>query len=141
MTENLALKKALACISHPLSIGAVLLLVLNDHLLRHFWPSWWTGKLGDFAWLFFFPFITAAFLAWLLPARFRAHPQWVGGLAFTLVGLILFLAKTLPGFHDHSLSVGKYSRFQSRSLGYSSQSFVFSNPCCLVVEEEPANLS
>jgi hypothetical protein len=100
MTGNLALKKALACISHPLSIAAVLLLVLNDHWLRHFWPSWLTGKLGDFAWLFFFPFITAAFLAWLLPARLQARQQWVGGLAFALVGAVFFLAKTLPGFRE-----------------------------------------
>jgi hypothetical protein len=105
MTGNLALKKALACISHPLSIGAVLLLVLNDHLLRHFWPSWLTGKLGDFAWLFFFPFIPAALLAWLLPARLQARQQWVGGLAFTLVGVVFFLAKTLPAFRGDVIKV------------------------------------
>jgi hypothetical protein len=29
-------------------------LLINDHLLREFWPSWWTGKIGDFAWLLFF---------------------------------------------------------------------------------------
>jgi len=105
MTGNLALKKALACISHPLAVGAVLLLVINDHLLRHFWPSWLTGKLGDFAWLFFFPFITAALLAWLLPARLQARQQWVGGLAFTLVGAVFFLAKTLPGFRGDVIKV------------------------------------
>jgi hypothetical protein len=105
MKVNPALKKALACISHPLSIGAVLLLVLNDHLLRHFWPSWLTGKLGDFAWLFFFPFIAAAFLAWLLPARLQARQHWVGGLAFTLVGAVFFLAKTLPVFRTDIIKV------------------------------------
>jgi hypothetical protein len=105
MTGNLALKKAQSCISHPLSIGAVLLLVLNDHLLRHIWPSWLTGKLGDFAWLFFFPFITAAFLACLLPGRLQARQQWVGGLAFTLVGAVFFLAKTLPGFREDIITV------------------------------------
>jgi hypothetical protein len=34
-------------------------LLLNDHLFRIHWPGWWTGKLGDFAWLFFFPFALA----------------------------------------------------------------------------------
>ncbi len=105
MPGNPVLKKALACMSHPLTIGAVLLLFLNDHFLRHFWPSWLTGKLGDFAWLFFFPFITAAFLAWLLPARLQARQQWVGGLAFTLVGSVFFLAKTLPVFREDFLKV------------------------------------
>ena len=105
MSGNLALKRALACLSHPLAIGAVLLLVLNDHLLRHLWPSWVTGKLGDFAWLFFFPFITAAFLACLFPARLQARPQWVSGLAFTLVGSVFFLAKTLPVFREATIKV------------------------------------
>ena len=99
MTENLAFKKALACLSHPFSIGAILLLFLNDHLLRHLWPSWWTGKLGDFAWLFFFPFFLAACLAWILPRRLPHHQWWVGGLAFGLVGGIFVLAKTQPFFH------------------------------------------
>lgn len=96
MSENYALKKALVCICHPLSIGAVLLLWMNDHLLRQFFPSWWTGKLGDFAWLFFFPFILAACLAWLLPRR----PRWISGLAFSLTGFTFILAKTLPSFHN-----------------------------------------
>jgi hypothetical protein len=105
MQRNLAFKKALACLSHPLAIGALLLLAVNDHLLRHFWPSWLTGKLGDFAWLFFFPFITAAVLAWLLPARFHPRSHWAGGLAFSLVGTGFFLVKTLPGFREDSLRI------------------------------------
>jgi hypothetical protein len=103
--RNQALKKALACLSHPLVIGAVLLLAINDHLLRHYWPSWLTGKLGDFAWLFFFPFITATVLAWLLPRRFHVRSQWVGGLAFGLVGAVFFLMKTLPGFREDILRI------------------------------------
>ena len=105
MERNLAFKKALACIGHPITIGSVLLLVINDHVLRHFWPSWWTGKLGDFAWLFFFPFITAALLAWLLPKRVRANLEWVGGLAFSLVGVGFVCAKTLPGFRAGVLNL------------------------------------
>ncbi len=31
---------ALRCLSHPLVLGAVLLLLLNDHWLRYRWPSW-----------------------------------------------------------------------------------------------------
>lgn len=99
MTVNTAYKKALACLSHPLSVGALLLLFLNDHLLRLLWPSWWTGKLGDFAWLFFFPFIVAACLALIFPRRLPQQHHWVGGLAFGLVGGIFVLAKTSPDFN------------------------------------------
>src|SRR5690242_17575868 len=34
---------------HPLVLGAVAVLILNDHLLKARWPSWWTGKLSDVA--------------------------------------------------------------------------------------------
>jgi hypothetical protein len=105
MERNLAFRKALACISHPITIGTVLLLAINDHVLRHFWPSWLTGKLGDFAWLFFFPYITTAFLACLLPRRFRVNRGWVSGLAFSLVGGVFFLTKTAPVFREGVLKV------------------------------------
>jgi hypothetical protein len=60
--------------------------------------SWWT-QAGDIAWLFFFPFIVAACLAWILPQRLPQHHHWVGGLAFGLVGGIFVLAKTSPNFN------------------------------------------
>jgi len=105
MTGNMAFNKAIACLNNPISLGAILLLFLNDHLLRHYWPSWWTGKLGDFAWLFFFPFILAACLAWVLPQRLLHHQRWVGGLSFGLVGGVFVLAKTLPFFNTALLEI------------------------------------
>ncbi|MCP3166264.1 hypothetical protein [Myxococcus qinghaiensis] len=42
---------------HPLVFGAVLVLVLNDHVLKARWPSWWTGKLSDVAGLAMFPLL------------------------------------------------------------------------------------
>jgi hypothetical protein len=98
MTGNHALKRALTCVSHPLTVAAILLLFLNDHVLRHWWPSWLTGKLGDFAWLFFFPFILAVLLAWLLPRQLPRRDWWVGGLSFGLTGVVFLLVKTLPSF-------------------------------------------
>jgi hypothetical protein len=91
--------KALRLLAHPLTLAAVALLLLNDHLFRRLWPSWFTGKLGDFAWLFFAPFALAALLAVLLPGRGRRHAQFVGGLAFGLVGGVFALAKTAPPVH------------------------------------------
>ena len=99
MNENRAYQKAIQLLVHPASITAILILLLNDHLLRQLWPSWLTGKLGDFAWLFFFPFALAALLAWLIPARITRQVQATGLLAFGLTGVIFSLTKTLPVFH------------------------------------------
>jgi len=51
---------------HPLPVAAVLILALNDHYLKYHFNSWWTGKLSDFAGLFFFPLFvcTLILLLW-----------------------------------------------------------------------------
>ncbi len=73
----------------------MVVLLVNDHLLRRFWPSWITGKLGDFAWLLFFPFALAWGWALILPRRERL----VRGLAFGITGGIFALAKIVPAVH------------------------------------------
>ena len=45
---------------HPLVLGAVALLLLNDHVFKARWPSWWTGKLSDVAGLVMFPLVLQA---------------------------------------------------------------------------------
>ncbi|MCY0996912.1 hypothetical protein OWM54_07125 [Myxococcus sp. MISCRS1] len=54
--------RATACVPgdtllHPLVFCAVLVLVLNDHVFKARWPSWWTGKLSDVAGLAMFPLL------------------------------------------------------------------------------------
>lgn len=59
---------------HPLTLGAVMLLILNDHVFKASWPSWWTGKLSDVAGLAFFPLLLQALwehAAWLATRSFR----------------------------------------------------------------------
>lgn len=97
--KNKTFRRALVCLAHPLSFGAILLLLLNDHVLRRQWPSWWTGKIGDVAWLIFAPFVLAVLLAWVLPTRTKRQEEWVGFWAIAIVGLIFSLANTLPAFH------------------------------------------
>lgn len=87
--------KALRLLAHPASVGAMATLLVNDHLLRRLWPSWWTGKLGDFAWLFFMPFVAAALIALIAGRRARN----VGALACLLIGGVFALAKTVPAAH------------------------------------------
>ncbi|ATB28511.1 hypothetical protein [Melittangium boletus] len=45
---------------HPVSLGALVLWVLNDHVFKARWPSGWTGKLSDVAGLVFFPLLLQA---------------------------------------------------------------------------------
>jgi len=97
--RNSSLAKALACLTHPLSLFAIVLLFLNDHVLRVFWPSWVTGKLGDFAWLFFMPFVVATGLALCVPASARKHERTVGLLSVGSVALVFALGNTWPATH------------------------------------------
>ena len=46
----------------PSFVAAVLLLVVNDWVLKAAYGSWWTGKLSDFAGLYAFPLFWSAFL-------------------------------------------------------------------------------
>ena len=69
--DNPTLRKALGLLAHPATLAAIALLLINDHLLRRLWPSELTGKLGDFAWLFFIPFALTALLALVWPGRSR----------------------------------------------------------------------
>jgi hypothetical protein len=78
----------------------VVLLLVNDHFLRIQWPSWWTGKLGDFAWLIFAPFICALAVSWLIPRRNPRQEQIVGLLSFGFIGVWFATAKTIPAIHD-----------------------------------------
>ena len=92
-------RKSLSLLLHPLSLVAIGLLFVNDILLNKLWPSWWTGKIGDFAWLFFVPFVLAVVLAFILPKRLKQE-KWVGVLAFVLTGSFFALIKTVPEFRD-----------------------------------------
>ncbi len=85
---------------HPISIVAIVILLWNDHWLRIYHPSWLSGKLGDFAWLTFAPFICALLLAWIIPQRLNRHEELVGLSAFAFIGLWFALAKTIPLVHD-----------------------------------------
>jgi hypothetical protein len=80
---------AFCWLTHPVTVGSVVLLLVNDHLLKAAWPGPLTGKLSDVAGLAFTPALVAAVLCLLaprVPARMAAAVGLVGtGLAFTWV--------------------------------------------------------
>src|SRR5688500_14638934 len=69
-------------LSHPLYVGALLLLVLNDHLLKHVerLPELLTGKLSDFAGLIVAPI--------LLVSLTRARNTLARASCFLIVALV-----------------------------------------------------
>ncbi len=94
-SENPAFENSLACLQHPLTLLSIAVLLLNDHVLKVINPSWLTGKLSDFAGLFFFPFILAAGLSLVL-SKFALSTRSIGQLAFGVVALWFVLIKTTP---------------------------------------------
>ncbi len=85
----------LRCLRHPVTLFSIGLLLANDHWLKASFPSWWAGKLSDFAGLFFFPFLLAPLLGLPLDRK-TVSPIAVGRLAFGLTGIWFALLKTLP---------------------------------------------
>lgn len=86
---------SLRCLKHPATLASIALLLVNDHWLKAAFPSWWTGKLSDFAGLFFFPFLLAALLGLFLD-RTNIPPRSIGRLAFGFTALWFASFKVLP---------------------------------------------
>ena len=82
--------EALAWFLHPITVGALVLLLLNDHLLKAAWPGVVTGKLSDFAGLALAPPVITVVLAGLLP---RLPVRVVAGFATLTVGIGFCLVK------------------------------------------------
>ncbi|MFQ5341335.1 MAG: hypothetical protein ACE5F6_07285 [Anaerolineae bacterium] len=79
--------------------------MLNDHLFKAIAPSWLTGKISDFAGLFFFPFFLAVLLSVLLGRHRRLSPMTIGRTAFTITAIWFALAKATPLGHALTVQV------------------------------------
>lgn len=91
--KNQNFQNSLRCLQHPATILSIALLLLNDHVFKVVSPSWLTGKLSDFAGLFFFPFIVAAGLSLVL-ANLNLTPRFIGLVSFGIVAIWFTLLKT-----------------------------------------------
>ena len=94
--NNRAFWRAINALAHPIAIIAIILLVLNDHLLKAQYASWWTGKLSDVAGLIFVPLLLAALMALVAPQQWPRRDTWIIGVALILTGSIFALAMTWP---------------------------------------------
>jgi hypothetical protein len=75
---------------HPILIGGLALWLMNDHMGKHAFPTWWSGKLSDAAGLAVFPVVLAAALEPLW-RRSRAALLWTAACA---TGSVLLLINT-----------------------------------------------
>ena len=82
--EQKALRVALAWLAHPVSVAAIAVLLLNDHVLKAEFGTWWTGKLSDVAGLMFAPALLAMGMALVIPT---ARPRAVAAASLATVGL------------------------------------------------------
>jgi hypothetical protein len=76
---------------HPVSLAAIALLIVNDHVLKAAWPGLVTGKLSDVAGLVFFPLFLAAVAQQLRPGLCLrstvAACAWLTALVFAAIKL------------------------------------------------------
>lgn len=82
---------------HPVALSALALVILNDRLLKVHTPSWFTGKLSDFAGLVYFPLFVVAVVEatrWIVNRRrWQLRPRSVC-IVSTFVGIAMVLIKT-----------------------------------------------
>jgi len=95
ITDNNSLQNSLRCLQHPGTLLSISILLFNDHLLKVLYPSWITGKLSDFAGLFFFPFVISLLMSLAL-SKSSISKGNLGVISFGLVGVWFILLKTLP---------------------------------------------
>jgi hypothetical protein len=99
-TSHSEFQLALACLVHPFSLLALGLLALNDHWWKGVGPAWITGKLSDFAGLFYFPFLVIVFVALMAGRRTTESRLAIGRFAFWSVGIWFAAAKSVPVVHS-----------------------------------------
>lgn len=95
---------------HPAAVGAVLVLVVNDHYLKGAHGSTVTGKLSDVAGVFFLPLLLLTLVEGLLLVARR--PEWASGAgrtawAVAVTGLGFAAVKVVPVVGDgYEVAVG-----------------------------------
>ena len=80
------------------ALGAVVVLIINDHFLKAAWPGVVTGKVSDFAGLLFFPLFLQGAVEVIssLLGRWRGPSERVLLVAVALTGVVFTSIKTLP---------------------------------------------
>jgi hypothetical protein len=99
-SQSIGLNASLTALVSPVSLAAIAVLLINDHVLKHAWPSLLTGKLSDFAGLYFAPYVLLA-VVFAVPfgavRRSPLHVAWVTYLAIAAAFAALKLSDLTAG--------------------------------------------
>jgi hypothetical protein len=101
-------------VAHPFAICALVVLAVNDHLLKPAFPGMLTGKLSDVAGLILVPFYiggAAEILAWMAGRSWRISPRGIGILAVA-TGIGFAAVKVDAGAHlvyEETLGVAQWA--------------------------------
>lgn len=87
---------ALRWLCHPTTCVAVAVLLLNDHVLKAAFGTWWTGKLSDAAGLLVAPPLVTLVLALAWRGPRPRSDRVVRALAVATVGALFALVKVAP---------------------------------------------
>jgi hypothetical protein len=88
-------------IEHPVAVLAVLLLALNDHVLKRVCPGFVTGKLSDVAGMVFFPLLLSSLVSYLLPSYLLPRRgERTLAVACIATAVVFALVKTAPWAND-----------------------------------------
>ncbi|WP_329491563.1 hypothetical protein OG618_34505 [Kitasatospora sp. NBC_01246] len=98
---------------HPGTSGAVLVLLVNDHVAKRLWPGAVTGKVSDLAWMLVSPVVLALLLTPL--PRLRGDRPAIAGLAVTAV--MFTVAKSGEAGGELASTVWSWSGVPSRIQG------------------------
>ena len=99
MTDDFR-RRTSSALTHPVTLAAVAVLLVNDLVLKALWPHpWTTGKLSDLAWMVFAP----PLLAYLLSFAARENPRArraAFGIAYIGLPLLYAAFNTFAPLHD-----------------------------------------
>lgn len=111
------MNKSLSLLCRPPAILAVVLVVVNDWLLKPLFPSWLTGKLSDIGVLFFLPLLAGGLITLALPRNWRGREAWAAGTGYllTLCGYLLLKAAPVTATWLAN-SISNLTGFQLRAL-------------------------
>ncbi len=106
LDKNHSLARALNCLAHPTSLMCIIALIVNDMVVKYLWPSWFSGKLSDFAGLYFFPFLLGVLISLILRHR-DINSERVGQISISITGIWFALIKLSPTVNQVTSSLAE----------------------------------
>lgn len=100
LENNRVFARAVNLLAHPIVFGLLCLAFFNDHFLRIYYPSWLTGKLGDFIWLFLAPIPVIAVISWLFPIWANQRKSLALSVGLAVVFVVFVVGKCFLGANE-----------------------------------------